>query len=114
MLLPLNELQGEFRGLVGKSVLRQQLQTGKMNMPSISSTLKDTGVVEFSLEEPDEAYVNEAQACDKEANTSTEVDEISEQKASTVNSECDVSVANITIANVTIHEPPKETYDTSF
>ena len=109
MLLPLNELQGEYRGLVGKSVLRQQLQTGKINMPSISSTLKDTGVVAFSLEEPDEANVNETQACDNEADTSTEIDEISKQKASTVNSGCDVSIANITI-----HEPPKETYDTSF
>ena len=109
MLLPLNELQGEFRGLVGKSVLRQQLQTGKINMPSISSTLKDTGVVEFSLEGPGEANVNEAQACDNEANTSTVMDEISEQKGSTVNYGCDVSIANITI-----HEPPKETCDTSF
>ena len=104
MLLPLNELQGEFRGLVGKSVLKQQLQTDKMNMPSISSTLKDTGVVGFNLEETDEANVKKT--CHEEANSKSEGDKKSKTKGST---ECDVCIANITI-----HEPPKEIYDTSF
>lgn len=103
MLLPLNELQGEFRGLVGKSVLGQQLQTGKMNVPSISSTLKDTGVVEFSLEETGEANVRKEQSYDNEENSNSEGKKALELKASTDYSKCDI----------TIHEPPKETYDTS-
>ena len=109
MLLPLNELQGEFRGLVGKSVLRQQLQTGKMNMPSISSTLKDTGVVGFDLEETDEANAKKAQTCHEEANSSSEENKKNATKGSTDYSECDVDIADITI-----HEPPKEIYETSF
>ena len=51
LLLPLNELQGEIRGLAGANVLKQQIQTGKINMPSITSTLKDSGIVNFTLEE---------------------------------------------------------------
>ena len=51
LLLPLNELQGEIRGLAGTNVLKQQIQTGKINMPSITSTLKDSGIVNFTLEE---------------------------------------------------------------
>ena len=50
LLLPLNELQGEVRGLSGKSFTQQQLQTGKDDMPSMSSTLKDSGAINFSLE----------------------------------------------------------------
>ena len=43
MLLPLDELQDE----------RRELQPGEMNMPSISSMFKDTGEIEFTLEESD-------------------------------------------------------------
>ena len=106
MLLPLNELQGELRGLVGTNVLNKQLQTGKINMPSISSTLKDTGVMEFSLEETDEANLGETQTSDKDASTSRK--QRSKLKAESVYPESDVSMAEIII-----HEPPKETYETS-
>ena len=56
ILLPLNDLQGELRGVVGRNVLKQQLQTGKINMPSMASTLKESGAVDFSLEEADETH----------------------------------------------------------
>ena len=54
LLLPLNDLQGEVRGMAGKNILKQQLQTGKIDMPSISGTLKDSGVVNVGLEEEEE------------------------------------------------------------
>ena len=54
MLLPLNDLQGEIRGLVGRNVMRQQLQSGRIGMPSIAGAVKDTGAVDFSLEERDD------------------------------------------------------------
>ena len=50
-MLPLNELHGELRGLAATNVLKQQLQTGQIGMPSITTTLKDSGVVNFTLEE---------------------------------------------------------------
>ena len=106
MLLPVIELQGELRGMVGTNVLSKQLQTGKMNIPSISSTLKDTGVIEFSLEETDEANMMETQTSDKDASTSRK--QRSKLKAEAVYPESDVSMAEIII-----HEPPKETYETS-
>ena len=50
LLLPLNEFQGEVRGLSGKSFPQQQLQTGKNDVPSMFSALKDSGTINFSLE----------------------------------------------------------------
>lgn len=54
MLLPLNDLQGEIRGLMGRNVMRQQLQSGGINMPSVAGVVKDTGAVDFELGEGDE------------------------------------------------------------
>ena len=54
MLLPLNDLQGEIRGLVERNVMRQQLRSGRIGMPSVAGAVKDTGAVDFSLEEGDD------------------------------------------------------------
>ena len=54
MLLPLNDLQGEIRGLMGRNVMRQQLQSGRIGMPSVAGTAKDTGAIDFALDEGDE------------------------------------------------------------
>lgn len=51
MLLPLNDLQGEVRGLMGRNVMKQQLQTGRIGLPSVAGAVKDTGAVDFALEE---------------------------------------------------------------
>ncbi|XP_068749385.1 uncharacterized protein [Montipora capricornis] len=59
LLLPLNELQTEIRGMTGKNLLNEQVQTGNFNVPSVSSTLKDSGAVSFELvtihEQPEES-----------------------------------------------------------
>ena len=49
LLLPLNDLQNEIREMTGKHFLEDQLQTGTFNMPSVSSTLKESGAVSFEL-----------------------------------------------------------------
>ncbi|XP_068756626.1 putative leucine-rich repeat-containing protein DDB_G0281931 [Montipora capricornis] len=49
LLLPLNDLQNEIRGMTGKNLLKQQVQSGKLNAPSVSSTLKESGAVSFEL-----------------------------------------------------------------
>ena len=49
MVLPFTELQGEIRGLAGRNMLKKQLSTGRINMPSMSSSCKESGVVAFDL-----------------------------------------------------------------
>ena len=39
----------KIRGLTGKNILNQQLQTGGIEMPSIGDTLKESGAVDISL-----------------------------------------------------------------
>ena len=51
LLLPLNDLQGEVRGLVGKNVLRTQLQTGNFEMATLRAAVKDSGAFDVTLEE---------------------------------------------------------------
>jgi len=51
LLLPLNDLQGEIRGLVGKNVLRTQLQTGNFEMTTLRGAVKDSGAFVVTLEE---------------------------------------------------------------
>ena len=58
LLLPLNDLQQEVLGMTGKNLLKQQLQTGKVDMPSLSGALKESGTVSIELttfpEQPEE------------------------------------------------------------
>ena len=66
LLLPLNELQGEIRGLAGTNVFKQQLQTGRIDMPSMTTAIKDSGVVNFTLEEEEESTENHPRTEDEE------------------------------------------------
>ena len=54
MLLPLNDLQGEIRGLMGRNVMRQQLQSGRIGMPSVTGAVRESGAVDLALEERNE------------------------------------------------------------
>ncbi|CAH3196528.1 unnamed protein product, partial [Porites evermanni] len=92
LLLPLNQLQGEIRGLTGRNILNQQLQTGDIEMPTIASTLRESGAVDVTLE--DHNY-----DADREQEEATTDEETTEQSVQT-------------IVEVVIHAPPRETYDT--
>ena len=93
LLLPLNELQGEIRGLAGTNVLKQQLQTGRIDMPSMTTAIKDSGVVNFTLEEEEESTESPSRKED-------------EERPGNVESHTDVTV-------VTIHTAkPTKSYDT--
>ena len=96
LLLPLNELQGEIRGLAGKNILKQQLQTGKIDMPSMSKTLKDSGAVAFGLGDDESSQTEES---DHDKVITTQKNRI-EQSV-------------LTLAQISIHELPKDTYDTA-
>ncbi|XP_078376644.1 uncharacterized protein LOC144659979 [Oculina patagonica] len=51
LLLPLNDLQGEIRGIAGANILKNQLQTGQMDKPTIVSSVKNSGAIQVMLEE---------------------------------------------------------------
>ena len=53
LVLPLNDLHGEIRGMVGKNMLKAQLQTGMMGKPSISGCAKESGAMSFNLSRED-------------------------------------------------------------
>ena len=57
MLLPLNDLQGEIRGMMGRNVLRQRFQSGRIAMPSVAGAVKGTGAIDFQLEEDETTEV---------------------------------------------------------
>ena len=54
LLLPLNELQGELSGLAGENFLKNQLETGQIEKPSLVSAVKDSGAIDVTLEEGDQ------------------------------------------------------------
>jgi len=64
LLLPLNNLQKGIGGLAGMNVLRQQLQTGRIEMPSTVNTVRDNGAVDITLADCDVD-------CEKEEETTT-------------------------------------------
>ena len=58
LLLPLNDLQGEIRGLTGGNVLKNQLQTGQIDKPTIFSTVKNSGAFDVTLEDGEQRDSN--------------------------------------------------------
>ncbi|KAL9953038.1 hypothetical protein ACROYT_G040389 [Oculina patagonica] len=49
LLLPLNDLQGEIRGMAGTNVLNTQLQTGEFEQPTIATAVNDSGALSVEL-----------------------------------------------------------------
>ena len=110
--MPLNDLQNEIRGMTGKNVLKQQVQTGEFNMPSVSSTLKESGAVSFDLvtihEQPKESV--EPRSVDfgfeESGNGGLE-----EEDADKVAFDTRKASGEVSFDLVTIHEQPKESVE---
>ena len=104
LLLPLNDLQGEVRGFAGRNVFKNQLQTGKMNMPSISSSFQDTGAINFSLEKDQPDLTDERNSDHEEipGNRSKK------QTKTRVNGKESI------FTKISVHKVRKMAYDTSF
>ena len=58
LLLPLNDLQGEIRGIAGTNILENQLQTGQIDKPTILSAVKNSGAIDVTLEEGEQGNNN--------------------------------------------------------
>ena len=65
LLLPLNDLQQEVLGMTGQNVVKQQLKTGNVDMPSLSGALKESGAVSIELnifpEHPEETSASSSE-----------------------------------------------------
>ena len=92
LLLPLKELQGEIRGIAETDILDTQLRTGNVDVPSISTALKESVAVEFELEEGETNRIEESNG-----------DE------TTTNEEMGIKLSLLTLAQISLHELPKET-----
>ena len=83
--------------MAGRNVLKQQLQTGKIDMPSMSGALKESGAVDINLED-DEGSSTEERDQDKV---------IAHNKG-----KC-VEQGVLTFAEISLHPLPRMTHDTS-
>ena len=92
LLLPLKELQGEIHGMIGTNILDTQLQTGHIDVPSISTALQDSGAIAFDLEE-DETNRTEERNGDE----------------TTTNAEMGIELSFLTLAKISLHNLPRET-----
>ena len=134
LLLPLNQLQGEIRGLTERNLLSQQLQTGRMEMPSIVSTLKESGAVDITLEEhnaereQEEETENEISMIEQGLLTLAKVsvhelprgtyalEELNAEREQEEETENEVSMIEqglLTLPKVSVHEPPMVIYETA-
>ena len=93
LLLPLKELQGEIHGIAETDIFDTQLQTGNIDVPSISTALKESVAVKFDLEEGETNQIEESNG-----------DE------TTTNEEMGIKLSLLTLAQISLHELPKETH----
>jgi len=77
-------------------MLKQQLQTGRMEMPSIANTLRDSGAVNITLEDDDDDDDDDAER---------------EQEEETTN-EVNLKQGLLSLAGVSIFQLPRRTHDT--
>ena len=109
LLLPLNDLHNEIRGMTGKNLLNEQVQTGNFNMPSVSSTLNESGAVSFELvtihEEPKESVKPRSVNFGFEESDNVGLEE---ENADKVAFKARKNSRSVSFALATIHEQPKE------
>ena len=110
LLLPLNDLHNEIRGMTGKNLLNEQVETGNFNMPSVSSTLNESGAVSFELvtihEEPKESVKPRSVNFGFEESDNGGLEE--EEDADKVAFKARKNSRSVSFALATIHEQPKE------
>ena len=95
--------------MTGKNLLNEQVQTGKFNMPSVSSTLNESGAVSFELvtihEEPKESVKPRSVIFGFEESDNGGLEE---EDADKVALKTRKESRSVSFAIATIHEQPKE------
>ena len=109
LLLPLNDLFNEIRGMAGKNVLTEQVQTGTFNVPSVSSAINESGAVSFELatihEQPKESVEPRSVNIDFEESDNGGFEE---EDADKVAFDAKKESGAVSLELASIHEPPKE------
>ena len=109
LLLPLNDLFNEIRGMAGKNVLTEQVQTGTFNVPSVSSAINESGAVSFELatihEQPKESVEPRSVNIDFEESDNGGFEE---EDADKVAFDARKGSGAVSFELASIHEPPKE------
>ena len=112
LLLPLNDLFNEIRGMAGKNVLTEQVQTGTFNVPSVSSAINESGAVSFELatihEQPKESVEPRSVNIDFEESDNGG---FKEEDADKVAFDARKESGAVSFELATIHEPPKESVE---
>ena len=75
LLLPLSNLQQDILGMTEKNILKEQLQTGTIDMPSVTGAVKDTGAVAVDLSCIDDRPKETIVSMSDEAETDKKMDE---------------------------------------
>ena len=102
MLVPLSDLQGELQGMAGRNFLKQQMQPPKIDMPSISNSAKDGGILDFDL-----------QGSNEEDADTPETTSHPEKKMSAPKIEQSAATRHLALATIEIYRQLPETQDTS-
>ena len=112
LLLPLNDLFNEIRGMAGKNVLTEQVQTGTFNVPSVSSAINESGAVSFELatihEQPKESVEPRSVNIDFEESDNGGFEE---EDADKVAFDARKKSGAVSFELASIHEPPKESVE---
>ena len=112
LLLPLNDLFNEIRGMAGKNVLTEQVQTGTFNVPSVSSAINESGAVSFELatihEQPKESVEPRSVNIDFEESDNGGFEE---EDADKVAFDARKESGAVSFELASIHEPPKESVE---
>ena len=121
LLLPLRNLQGEIGGLAGRDIPRQQLQTGRIDIPPTAYTERDNAAVIIMLqdyydaerkEEEEEEEEEEKEEEEEEEEREEKEEEEEEDEEDDTANQITVGQGVVTLVEVIIHPPPSGIQDT--
>ena len=100
LLLPLRNFEGEIGGLAGGDTPMQQLQTGRIDIPSNANTGRDNAASDIFLEDYDAERKEEEEREEEEDEDDDTANQIT------------VGQGVVTLVEVIIHPPPSGIQDT--
>ncbi|KAL9954477.1 hypothetical protein ACROYT_G042021 [Oculina patagonica] len=103
LLLPLNDLQGEIRGITGADVLKNQLQTGQIDKPTIAAALKEIGAFDVTLEGGVKDAEGDVNPIDLQDGTCQVIEGLDEHKNARRHQETQTELYSLSIADFVIH-----------
>ena len=101
LLVPLNDLQEEVRGFARENILKNQLETGQIEKPSILSAVKDSGVIDVTLEEGGQGDGNKEKIQDEDHRDAMDTRH---------NQGTQTELCSVSIAHVVVHVPETKSH----